>query len=212
MNTESSFEMSQYLQSKEEHPAEKEKLPLQKSETQEEQPKTPEAKEQAEKVMERAKNKRVELFKKVFLSRAIKLVEAPLFLKIVNFAPIVGDVTLLAGAIRGKEGGRQLSAGERLNYVAAVGMSALTYISAYEGNLKTAGIEQAMVYALLHIDALPVALKNSAKALENKTPKLAHMMEATADYMNQKREELAKLGEMFTADTFISLGLNANEA
>jgi hypothetical protein len=167
--------------------------------------------ERPEIIMERAKTRRVELFKKLFISRAFKMVDSPLFLKIANYAPIVGDVTLLAGAVRGKEGTRKLSAGERLNYVAAVTMAVMGYISLYQGNLTAAGIEQTITYTLLNIDTIPVALKTSAKALENKNPKISHLLESTANFVEQKREALARLGELFTQDSIQTLGLSINE-
>jgi len=157
--------------------------------------------ERSEAVMEQARGGRVELFKKIALSRVSQMVEAPIFLKMLNYVPVVGDANLLAGAVRGQEGGMQLTAGERLNYAAAVSMGVLSWISLYQGNVTAAGLEQTISYTLVNMDAIPVVLKNSAKLLERKVPKLAKIMSATADFMMRKREEFAKLGELFRAVT-----------
>jgi len=173
---------------------------------------TVDIKERSEEVMEKSRHGRAELFKKVFASRAMKMAESPLFLKLVNYAPVLGDVTLLAGAVRGKEGGRELTAGERLNYLLALGMSGMAYMSVYEGDLTAAGIEQSLVYAILHIDTVPVAVKTAAAAIEGKMPKLAAMMNASADFMLKKREQLADLKTLFERDPYITLGLSIDKA
>ena len=173
-----------------------------------------EEQEQPEKIMERAKNRQTELLKKIFLSRAIKFGNSEklqIFLKWLNNVPYVGDANLWKGGISGKEAGKKLSPGERFNYLAAAGMSALSLISLYEGHETAALIEQGLAYVFVNIDTIPFTLKKSAKGLETKAPKLAHMMDATADYIMQKRENFVELGKSLADSSLTTLNLAGNE-
>ena len=152
-----------------------------------------EGQEQPDLVMETARIGRTGLLKDIVLSRTKNFVTSPLFLKALNYVPVIADVGLASGTLLGKEGARKISAGERLCYAAAFGMAVLSYFHAYEGNLTAAGADTIIINAIMSIDTAPIVLKKAAATLEQKSPKIAHMMDAVADFLLQKREQLVNL-------------------
>lgn len=182
------------------HLAEKEKSKEVRQAKEKNHPEVSRSREKPESVIEKARAGRSDLMQRIILSRVVSgakdILTSPLFLKALNYMPVVGDVTLARGVIQGKEGSRRLTAGERLNYTAAFGMAVLSYFHLNEGNLAAAGIDQAILYTMLNIDMVPLAIKKTAAALETKTPKLAHMMNAVGDYLLRKREQLANLKDL----------------
>ena len=154
-----------------------------------------EGQERPEAVMETARMGRADLLKNIVLSRTKEFVTSPLLLKALNYVPVIADVGLASGALLGREGTRKISAGERLCYTAAFGMAVLSYFHAYQGNFTAAGVDTIVINAIMSIDTAPVALKKAALALEQKSPRVAHMMDAIGDYLLQKREQLANLKE-----------------
>jgi|GEM_PF-2924883 len=152
--------------------------------------------EQPEAVMEKARIGRADLLKNVIFSRTKDFVTSPLFLKALNYIPVIADVGLASGAILGREGRRKVGGGERLCYTAALGMALLSYFHAYEGNLTAAGIDTVIITAIMTIDTAPVAIKKIAESLEQKSPKIAHMMNAVGDYLLKKREQLVNLKDL----------------
>ena len=152
--------------------------------------------EQRETVMETARADRADLLKNSIFSRTKDFVTSPLFLKALNYVPVIADVGLASGAFLGREGSRKIGGGERFCYTAALGMALLSYFHAYEGNLTAAGIDTVIINAIMTIDTAPVAIKKAAEALEQKSPKIAHMMNAVGDFLLKKREELVNLKEL----------------
>lgn len=152
--------------------------------------------ERSEAVMETARAGRIDLLKNAIFSRGKKFVSSQLFLKALNFVPVIADVGLASGALLGREGGRKVSGGERLCYTAALGMALLSYFHASQGNLAAAGIDTIIINAIMTIDTAPVLIKKAGEALSRRNPKIAHMMNAVGDFLLKKREDLVALKEL----------------
>ena len=151
--------------------------------------------EKSEVIMESARAQRVDLFKGI-ISRTKDFVTSPLILKGINLIPGYADIPIALGAIRGKEGTRKLSSRERLCYIVALGMVAVSYAHAYELNGTAFAIDTAIINTIMGGDLALMAIKESITALEKKSPKIAHIIGVASDYLSKKREELGNLKEL----------------
>lgn len=132
-------------------------------------------------VMERFGEVHGKFISGVFKSRAADLIG--------NWIPGVDASKMLIEAARGKTSSGEFLSGHKRFAQAVIGGSvASAYALELTGFLPEAVAARSIAAAISKVEFGPEILKEAAERAKNKFPKIAHMLERTADYAEDKRE------------------------
>ncbi|MDO8626702.1 MAG: hypothetical protein Q7K39_04625 [Candidatus Magasanikbacteria bacterium] len=142
-------------------------------------------------VMEQARAGREGLFQRFIVARFAKIIDTPALTKLLNSVPFVGDVKMIRGAVLGREGSKQLTGGERLNYLLASATGVIVLGLLIKGDYANAAIGEVISSVLTKLDQIPAILKEFARLSSVKNPRLGYFINVLADFVTDKRDILA---------------------
>ena len=132
-------------------------------------------------VMERFGEGRRKIISDIFKSRTADLIG--------NWIPGVDAPKMLVEAARGKTSSGEILSGHKRFAQAAIGGGvASAYALELAGFLPEAMTVRGLAAAISKVEFGPEILKEAAERAKNKFPRIAHMLEKTADYAEDKRE------------------------
>lgn len=159
---------------------------------------TPESRR--EQVMERSQEKRLGLFVGSIESLAKKFVpKSKKGQKLLNFIPGAGDLFMLYKVVRGQEAGKSLTRREQVLYGAAAATGLFAAGLLYSGQIKEALFVDTISSTFGKVDVAAAMIAAAAKKVSEKGPQLAHVMQATGEWLAKKKDALPQIQEMINS-------------